>query len=152
MIKVFGIGNILLCDDGIGVRVLEKLLPTIHSLSPQIEGIIGETNALFCIDCLNADDFVIIIDSTYLNLNPGTISYIPFSECERFITNPSASHQMTLLRLLKLEYPNIKGYLIGIEIERIDFSLDLSDVLEECFEAICTEILQFLKKVVNAHA
>ncbi|WP_069998689.1 hydrogenase maturation protease [Cellulosilyticum sp. I15G10I2] len=152
MIKVFGIGNILLCDDAIGVKVLEKLLPSIKMLSPHIDGIIGEMDYLYCLDCIDTSDFVIIIDSTYLNITPGTVSYIPFSDCECFITHSQSSHEITLLKTLRLEYPYIDGCLIGIEIDKIDFSLELSPVLQNHFESICKEILEFLKKVVKTYA
>ena len=152
MIKVFGIGNTLLCDDAIGVRVLEKLLPAIQTLSPTIMGIIGETNSFFCLDFIEANDLIIIIDSTYLNVTPGTINYIPFSECDRFLAPSYSAHEVNLLKILRLEYPSINGYLIGIEISQIDFSTELSPLLEATLESICNEIFIFLKKAVKAHA
>lgn len=152
MIKIFGVGNILLCDDAVGVRVLEKLLPSIKSLSPDIEAIVGETDYLFCLDCISENDFVIIIDAAYLNIEPGSISYFTFSECNRFITPPHSAHEMTLLRMLRWEYPKINGYLIGIEISKIDFSLELSPILQNKLESICKEILEFLESVVKNHA
>ncbi|MDF2613788.1 MAG: hydrogenase maturation protease superfamily [Clostridia bacterium] len=152
MIKVFGIGNILLCDDAIGIRVLEALLPYINSLSPYLKAFVGETDCFFCLDCIDEDDYVIIIDATYLGIEPGSISYFTFSECSRFITPLSSAHEMTLLKLLMLEYPAINGCLIGIEIDKIDFSLELSPVLEGKMESICTEILKFLESVVKTYA
>ena len=50
MIKVFGIGNILLGDDGIGVKVVEKLNESIKSIGRDIEVIIGETDYLYCLN------------------------------------------------------------------------------------------------------
>lgn len=152
MIKVFGVGNVLLCDDAIGVRVLEKLLPYITVLSLPVESIIGETDYLFCLDCINEDDFIIIIDSTYLNIEPGTISYFLLSECDKFITSSQSAHEITLLKMLRLEYPKINGYLIGVEISQITFSLELSPLLKNNLENICKEILQFLEKAVKTYA
>jgi len=149
MIKLFGVGNILLCDDAVGVRVLEKLLPFIKSLSSPIEAFIGETDCFFCLDNINENDFVIIIDATYLNIEPGSVSYFTFSECNRFITPSQSAHEMTLLKILRLEYPKINGYLIGIEIAQITFSLELSMVLQHKLERICNEILKFLESVVK---
>jgi hydrogenase maturation protease len=148
MIKLFGIGNILLSDDAIGVRVLERLQPDIHKLSPSIEAIVGETDALFCLECITPEDFIIIIDSTYLNTEPGTVSYFKLSECDAFVSASSSSHELTLLHLLRVYYPNLQGYLIGIEIERIDFSFELSLVLQNRLDAICTEILHFLEGLI----
>ena len=56
MIKVFGIGNILLCDDGIGVRVAENLKEEIEALGDDIEVIIGKTDVLYCINKIEEDD------------------------------------------------------------------------------------------------
>lgn len=152
MIKVFGIGNILLCDDGIGVRVVESLLSDISLLSPAVVGIIGETDCFFCLDQIGENDCVIIIDSTYLGSPPGTVSFFPFSECKRFVTSAQSVHEMSLLKMLLIEYPNIKGYLVGIEIDKIDFSLELSTLLQNNFQAICKEILSFLESVVRTYA
>lgn len=149
MIKLFGIGNRLLCDDAIGVKVLEKLVPKIHTLYPMIEPIIGETDYLFCLDCILENDIVLIIDSTYINVEPGTISYFTFQECDRFINFSQSAHEMTLLKILRLEYPKVQGYLIGVEIAKVDFSLELSEALQLKLDRICREILQFLDKLVH---
>lgn len=150
-IKLFGIGNILLCDDAIGVRVLERLLPEIHHLFPEVEALIGETNYLYCLDYIHQDDFIIILDSTYLRLEPGTVSCFSFNECDNFITGSQAAHEMTLLKALKLEYPKIQGCLIGIEIARIDFSLELSEKLQSKLENICLEVIQLLHQLTKVH-
>ena len=59
MIKIFGLGNILLCDDGIGVRVLESLREKLNQLGKDIELIIGETDYKYCIEQVKDDDFII---------------------------------------------------------------------------------------------
>ena len=64
MIKVFGIGNILLGDDGIGVRVVEKIKEEIKNISEDIDVIIGETDYLYCLNQIDEDDTIVIIDST----------------------------------------------------------------------------------------
>ena len=40
MMKIFGIGNILLGDDGVGVRVVEKIKEEIKNISEDIDVII----------------------------------------------------------------------------------------------------------------
>ena len=116
MIKVFGIGNILLCDDGIGVRVIEYLKDQIIGIDKEIEVIVGETDVMFCLEQIEKEDFIIIVDSTYLNLKPGTITTLSLEQCDVFLNKLNSQHEESILRVLRTELREIKGYLIGIEI------------------------------------
>lgn len=148
MIKIFGIGNILLCDDAIGVRILENLRAHLINKFMHIEIIIGETDYLYCLSCVDPDDQVIIIDSTYFDLPPGSISLLPLSECDKVLKLPKLAHEVTFLCMLRHEYPNISGYFIGIEVDKIDFSLTLSPLLENKFEELCHKILDIINKII----
>ncbi|WP_252229613.1 hydrogenase maturation protease [Clostridium sp. ZBS15] len=149
MIKIFGVGNILLCDDGIGVKIVEKIKDEIEKLSKDIEVIIGETDYMYCLDCINKEDIVIIVDSTYLGLKPGVISIFDFKECDRFITNSRDEHNESLLKILRKEYREVNGYLIGIEIEIIDFSLELSKTLKNEFLNISIKVFNEIKNILK---
>ena len=50
--------------------------------------------------------------------------------------------------MLRHEYPNISGYFIGIEVDKIDFSLTLSPLLENKFEELCHKILDIINKII----
>ena len=101
MIKVFGIGNILLCDDGIRVRVAENLKEEIEALGDDIEVIIGKTDALYCINKIEEDDEVIIIDSTYFMTRPGAVTVKSLDKCDDFINYDYSPHEESLLSLLR---------------------------------------------------
>lgn len=148
MIKVFGIGNILLCDDGIGVRVAENLKEEIEALGDDIEVIIGETDAIYCINKIEEDDYVIIIDSTYFMIRPGVVTVKSLDECDEFINYDYSPHEESLLRLLRKEKRDVKGYLIGIEISHIDYSEELSKILNKRFKDICTRVYNEIVEIV----
>ena len=152
MIKVFGIGNILLGDDGVGVRVVQKLTKEIKNISDDIDVIIGETDYLYCINQIKEDDIVVIVDSTYLNINPASVSYFNFKDCYRFIRNFNSQHESNLLKSLLMEKPNINGYLIGIEISKVDFSLELTKILKNNFDNICLEVLKYIREIYKDYA
>lgn len=152
MIKVFGIGNILLGDDGIGVRIVECIKEEIKNISEYIEVIIGETDYLYCLNEIDEDDTVVIIDSTYLNINPGYVSCFNFKNCDRFLKSFNSQHESSLLKALLIENSNINGYLIGIEIDKVDFSLELTETLKDNFNSICLEVLKYIKEIYKNYA
>ena len=148
MIKVFGIGNTLLCDDGIGVKVAKYLLKNRHMINKNIEIIIGETDYKYCIDNIEDGDEIIIINSTYFNIPPGMITKTTLENCDEYISGDIASHDMKLLKILKTEYRKVTGYLIGIEIDKINYNLNLSERLNEKFYDICYSVVRKINKVL----
>lgn len=148
MIRVFGIGNILLCDDGIGVRVVEKLKESIEKLSNDVEVIIGETDFMYCIEAMDNSDFIIIVDSTYFKTEPGTIKVLSFKKCDEFLRKSTSAHGDSFLSLLRTDYRNVQGYVIGIEICKVDFDLELSQSLNDKFQDICKGVYEKIKELI----
>lgn len=147
MIKVFGVGNKLLSDDGIGVKVTEYIKDKLE-LNNDVEVIICETDFRYSLDCIKNDDFVIIVDGTYFDLKPGYVSKLPFEECDKLISDSRDDYSDSLLKVLRREYKEIKGYLIGVEIEKLDYSLDLSPKLEKEFNSICNRVLDKIRNLM----
>ncbi|MBZ9623058.1 hypothetical protein G9F71_009330 [Clostridium sp. FP2] len=71
--KVIAIGNRLMMDDAIAVLILEKIKNILENEG--IEAIIGETDVEFCFSKLNEQDLFYIIDSTYYENLPGTVTF-----------------------------------------------------------------------------
>ena len=152
MMKIFGIGNILLGDDGVGVRVVEKIKEEIKNISEDIDVIIGETDYLYCLNQIEQDDTIVIIDSTYLDIKPGYVSYFDLKDCNRFIKYFNYQHESNLVKSILIENLNIKGYLIGIEIGKVDFSLELSKTIKDNFYNICLDVLKYIKEIYKEYA
>lgn len=152
MMKIFGIGNILLGDDGVGVRVVEKIKEEIKNISEDIDVIIGETDYLYCLNQIENDDTIVIIDSTYLDIKPGYVSYFDLKDCNRFIKYFNSQHESNLVKSILIENLNVKGYLIGIEIGKVDFSLELSKTIKDNFYNICLDVLKYIKEIYKDYA
>ena len=152
MMKIFGIGNILLGDDGVGVRVVEKIKEEIKNISEDIDVIIGETDYLYCLNQIEEDDTIVIIDSTYLDINPGYVSYFDLKGCNKFIKYFNSQHESNLVKSILIENLNVKGYLIGIEIGEVDFSLELSKTIKDNFYNICLDVLKYIKEIYKDYA
>lgn len=151
MIKIFGIGNILLCDDSIGVRVVEIMKKSFIEINEQVAVFMGETDFYYCLDNIDSEDFIILVDSTYLGIEPGTITVLTLNECDKYVDNIITEHGDNLLDILRREHREINGYLIGIEAERIEFSLDLSSVLQDKFQDICLRVFEEIKDIVREY-
>jgi hydrogenase maturation protease len=146
-IKCIAIGNRIMGDDSIGIRVLEEILPKLKG--ENIEVIFGETDIDYALSKINDGDFLLIIDSTYFNMEPGTVT---FSDINKFVENNKqiySQHQGSLIDLLSIYRSNVSGYVIGIEVREISFSLELSSSLEVKFYIICKEIYKFIHNTVR---
>ncbi|KMT22240.1 hydrogenase maturation protease [Clostridium cylindrosporum] len=149
MIKIFGIGNILLSDDAIGVRIVESIIEKGKDLGDNVKVIVGETDYMYCLDQIEDGDMVIIIDSTYFNIAPGIVTKLSFEECDDFLDGAFTQHEESLLKVLRSEYRHIKGYLIGVEIDNLDFGIELSSTLQENFDFICREVCKAIKVILK---
>lgn len=147
-IKVVGIGNRIMKDDSIGIRVLEELQEDLGSLKTQV--IIGETDIEYTLNCINPGDYIIIVDSSFLGINPGKVSVFDLGELKEFNHKGYSMHQMSLVKILScFPIDNIKGALITVEAGEIDFGLELSEGLNKDFQQIKMKVLDEIKLKVE---
>lgn len=146
-IKLIAVGNRLMMDDGIGIRVAEELKEELEDKG--IKTIIGETDFEYCFSEIDNDDFVIILDSTFMRKTPGYISQIPLEKLKEYKQSFYSQHQMSLINMINLYKKGIKGWFIGIEIEKVDFGVNLSNTLESLFSEICNDVKKIIKKIME---
>lgn len=141
-VKCIAIGNRIMGDDGIGIKVAEALASRLAQ--ENIELIFGETDNDYALSKIENGDMLFIIDSTFFDINPGTVTYTPISEVIGQHHEVYSQHQPSLIYLLETYGKVVDGVLIGIEVEKIDFSLELSDRLKTRFLSICEEVYLFI--------
>lgn len=73
-ILVMGIGNYLMCDEGIGVHVAEQLLK--EQLPEHVAVLDGGTGGFHLLEYFENHDHVILVDATLDGREPGTIRKI----------------------------------------------------------------------------
>jgi len=140
-------------DDGIALKVLENIDKNIKKLqedrkvNDEIEVIIGETDFMYCLDKIDNDDFIIILDSTDLGVNPGNITTLTFNEYKRYL-NCVSQHGLNLVNMLISYKKNVDGIIIGIEASDIDFNFDISNTLKSKFSDICRDVLEKIMKIL----
>ncbi|MEM5790179.1 MAG: HyaD/HybD family hydrogenase maturation endopeptidase, partial [Syntrophobacteraceae bacterium] len=116
-ILVLGVGNILLGDEGTGVRVIEKLEDE-YILSDNVELYDGGTLGLRLLDPISEADHVIVVDIVRGGGKPGTIYSIPEQDLPKKIPYKSSLHELNMVETLV--YAEVLGnrpsaVVIGIE-------------------------------------
>lgn len=142
--KVIAIGNILMGDDSIGIRVLKIIEDSLKSYG--IASFIGETDFEYCISEVNEGDSVIILDAAVLGKKVGTITVIPIEGCIDY-KESITEHSNSLLNMLYIYYKNIEVYVIGIEIENITYDLNISRSLELSLQEISQTVLNKILEI-----
>ena len=143
-ILVLGVGNILLKDEGVGVKVVEKLQST-YGFSPNVELMDGGTVGLRLLDPISESDHVIVVDAVQNGEPPGTLYRLPAEELQKRVTFKNSLHQLDLVEALA--YAEILGHrptavIIGIEPADISpWGTELTETVRGRFDELCSNVL-----------
>lgn len=141
-IKCIAIGNRIMGDDSIGIVVLEAL--SYQFMMAHIEMVFGETDIDYSLSKIDNGDFLFVLDATYLDIEPGTVTVTPLSNAMKQHKQIYSQHQPNLIDRLNINGKFVQGFLIGIEIQEINFSLELSDILKNKLSYICEEVSRII--------
>ena len=128
-ILVLGIGNVLLSDEGAGVRALECLQDT-HLLPDCVQVLDGGTMGLDLLPYIERASSLLILDAVRTGRPPGSLVRLEGSEIPAVLALKLSVHQVGLQELLaaslfRQTLPS-RIVLLGIEPTVIDWGLDLS--------------------------
>lgn len=140
--KCIAIGNRLMTDDAIGIYVAEAIEELLNKEG--IEVVLGETDVYYTLSKVSDGDFLFILDSTQLDAPAGTITTFPLDKLPISNKNSYSLHHPSLLTLIASYHKLVKGLLIGIEVDKIDFSLGLSHSLESLLPSLCQEVYRLI--------
>lgn len=138
---VLGLGNVLLGDEGIGVRIVQHL----HQNYADLKGVTfldGGTLSFTLAGYIDDADNLIIIDAAQLNDAPGQIAVYEGESMDRFVTgNRNKSvHEVNITDILALSYLGgqlpVHRALIGIQPEIIDWSSSLSAAVADAIPKV----------------
>lgn len=131
-------------DDAMGIKILESLQEEIKELKGEL--IIGETDIDFVLSEIENGDNLIIIDSSYFGITPGEVCCFNLKDLSCFKDKGYSLHQVSLVKILSnFSFLQVKGVLITIEAACIDFGIDLSEELNNCFFKARGEVLKHIK-------
>jgi hydrogenase maturation protease len=98
-VVVLGIGNILLSDEGIGVRVVERLEKD-YNLPPEVEVIDGGTCGMEMLDQLEGLDALVVVDCVRHGKPPATPILMKGEDVPVFFRTKLSPHQVGLSDVL----------------------------------------------------
>jgi hydrogenase maturation protease len=131
-ILILGIGNILLKDEGIGVRVAEKMKEMqLPSDVEVMDGGVGGLNLLYCIEGRKK---VIVVDTVKAGAPPGTLFRFTDNDLgakKGFIRSAHGIDFSDVVAIARFQGNKPEIVFLGIEPEELSASLELSPLIEK---------------------
>jgi len=147
-IAIFGIGNVLLTDEGVGVHVLNELKRR-YDFPDHVTLIDGGTMGLDLLPFFEGHDKVLFIDAVHFHMEPGAIHYIKGDEIPLLLSSKLSVHQIGLPDMLFsssfMDRTPEEVCLIGIEPESMDTGYGLTPRVQSKVEELIKMVLLHLK-------
>lgn len=147
-ILVLGIGNVLLSDEGVGVRAVNELERR-YRFSEEVELLDGGTAGVELLNYLQDRDCLIIIDAIASGQSPGTVVRVEGEDVPATFQTSISPHQLGLSDMLASamltdSLPN-KMILFGIEPESLEPGLALTETVETSLNKLLAYIVNELE-------
>ena len=149
-ILVLGVGNILLGDEGTGVRVIQWLEDQ-YVFSENVELYDGGTLGLKLLEPICRSDFAIVVDIVRGGGAPGTIYRIPERDLSKKIPYKSSLHELNIVEtLIYAEELGNKPETVVIGIEPGDWTSWCTELTEPVRNRMDDVIAAVLKEISKA--
>jgi len=139
-VLVLGVGNILLSDEGAGVRAVERLQER-YLLPPGLELVDGGTTGLDLLPLIEGRSHLLIVDvTTSQNRQPGSVKRLDLSGSPGYFRQKISPHQLGLsdvFAVAELEGTLPKQILlVGIVPQDLSTGLSLSPAVAASLDAV----------------
>ena len=141
---ILGVGNILLRDEGIGVRVIEYLRQ--QTLPEGVEIVDGGTAGADLIDVLADRETVIVVDAVHSDKPAGTLLRFGPDDLALQQDNPLSLHDLdipqtlAMTKMLNCEPKNVICF--GVVPKCIEPGMELSDEIAEIIPILAEKALE----------
>jgi hydrogenase maturation protease len=137
-VAIFGLGNELMSDDGVGVHALRRLR---EQNLPGIDLWEAGTQSLHAADVASGYDHIVLIDAIKADGPPGTVYRIDHPERDRPI-GPVAVHSVDFFAAISLGHNLPAGaVLVGVEPARIAYGTSLSPSVAAALPELCRLVI-----------
>jgi hydrogenase maturation protease len=148
-ILILGIGNILLRDEGVGVRVVEAMAKI--KLPPQVEILDGGTGGADLVDVVANRDKVIVVDAMNADSPPGTVYRMAPDDLLEEREASVSLHEIGLMETLHmarlLDCSPGEVVIFGVQPKEVRFDVSLTKEIEDVIPKVIRLILAELDSV-----
>ena len=148
-IVVLGVGNVLLKDEGVGVRVVEELQKR-YCFPENVALVDGGTQGLWLMSTIQQSDRLIVVDAVLGGKGPGTIYRLEKDDLPKALRVKISAHDSDLVEALNL--CGLVGYgprsvvVVGIEPEDITpFGVELTPTVAGKMDLLIDKVLGELR-------
>lgn len=150
-IVVLGVGNILLRDEGVGVRVVEQLERD-FTFPGNVRLIDGGTQGLWLMATIQESDHLIVVDAVLGRGEPGTLYRLEKQDLPKGLRAKQSAHDSDLVEALNLCELLDSGpktvTVIGVEPENIQpFGLELTETVAAKVDELVEKVLEELRRL-----
>jgi hydrogenase maturation protease len=149
-IVVLGVGNILLTDEGVGVRVIERLHQR-YVFPPQVELVDGGVSGLGLLAVIKDAAHLIIVDAVRRNRAPGTLYRFSGHEIPKRVYQKTSLHQVDLVEALtvaEILWQRPQTVVLGVEPQDINpWRTELTPVIQDKIDELMKMTLEELKSL-----
>ncbi|MGP0061513.1 MAG: HyaD/HybD family hydrogenase maturation endopeptidase [Beijerinckiaceae bacterium] len=149
-ILVLGLGNILLSDEGVGVRIVEALDAS-HELPDEVELLDGGTSGMELLDMVAERDCLIVADAVNSDGPAGRLIRLENENIRMLFETRFSPHQLGLSDLLAalrlMDKAPRRVIVIGVVPQKLSLGLDLSPAAASGRDAAVTMIVDELTRL-----
>jgi len=154
-VLVLGLGNLLLGDDGVGLRLLNALEEEFDP-SGGVEFLDGGTQGLALIGYLADREAVLVLDAMSLGRPPGTVHVLRGADLERFrAQRATTAHEGNALELFEtarmLGYQWVELAAVGVEPRSIRTGIGLTAEVESAVDEAGRQARTVLGEMVKSY-
>ena len=147
-VLVLGIGNLVMSDDGVGVKVVQQLQRE-YRFPENVEIMDGGTLGLDLLPKLEGIDHLIVVDAVETGRKPGTCVRLAGEELPIALETKVSPHQMGLKDLLSVaqllgHYPGAM-VLIGVQPGSIEMDTELTPEVDAVLQVLVDNVLDELR-------
>jgi hydrogenase maturation protease len=149
-VLVLGIGNLVMSDDGVGVKVVQQLQRE-YSFADNVEIMDGGTLGLDLLPMLEGVDHLIVVDAVETGGKPGSCVRLTGEELPVALETKISPHQMGLKDLLSvarlLGHSPGEMVLIGVQPGSIEMDTELTAEVAAVLQVLVDNVLDELGKI-----
>lgn len=147
-VTVLGVGNILLQDEGFGVRVIEEMTRR-FSFPSYVQVLDGGTLGMELMRFIDGTEKLILVDAIAGGKDPGTLYEFKNEQVKAYFKEKVSAHELGIQDVLAvlevLEKPIAEMVVLGVQPESLDVSLELTPLTASRIDSVIEKIVAQLQ-------